>query len=834
MKKLMAILAAASMAVSMTVPAMAEGELLIAPNPNAAAEEKVELVTPPAGNPEASFYVTLEAIEPQELGSGEVKWSEEKTADGWMLVKNEGGATLGYHPASGIKLIQVDGFAFKDLDKDGKLDGYEDWRNDAETRAADLASQLSGPEMGPLTCHGGWATFGRTYNHEDPYVLGGGRGGVTRSSHGNGQTETAVLWTNSLQELCESLPWGIPAAVSVDPSEVSGMINNLSLGSTMNVELAHEIGKAISKQWRAVGISMYLGPQVDLMGPTMDRASGTMGEDPRLTRDLTQALVDGIQSTYDEEGNDLGWGKDSVYCLTKHFGGAGASEGGRNDHRNPGRYSVFPGGNFEAHLISYFDGAFNLPGKTESAGAMMQYAINVVDGESFGGEFSSAYNEGMTRLLQDNWDGFSITDWGIISGPMADWGVENMTTAERIVRLWVLGTDHLGLQSNMDEIAEAYDLLVELYGQEEADNILRASVYQFFRIEMKLGLFENPYLNKEYSVATIWSEDANAYGEYTRDQAVIMLKNDGTVKKAEEGAEKKTVYVPAVYTAASRRSPASVNAAMDVEVLSKYFNVITDTAGEPSGKDDDGKAVLTADDIVRASAEDIAKADFILVPMTAPYTGSAVSTDEEGKDTWTPASLQYAEYTADTAREVSLGGKILEDGTKENRSYKGQTAKQSSAYKSLELLQYCASVAGDKPVVVYMNAGRGMVWTEVEPLADVILLSFGNRADQVARILAGTLEPTALLPMQQPASMEAVEAQLEDVPRDMECYVDAAGNVYDFAFGLNWSGVIDDERTATYKQEPITKVETVKLFEEEAEETAETPAAEAPAEKPAE
>ncbi len=830
MKKLMAILAAASMAVSMTVPAMAEGELLIAPNPNAAAEEKVELVTPPAGNPEASFYVTLEAIEPQELGSGEVKWSEEKTADGWMLVKNEGGATLGYHPASGIKLIQVDGFAFKDLDKDGKLDGYEDWRNDAETRAADLASQLSGPEMGPLTCHGGWATFGRTYNHEDPYVLGGGRGGVTRSSHGNGQTETAVLWTNSLQELCESLPWGIPAAVSVDPSEISGMINNLSLGSTMNVELAHEIGKAISKQWRAVGISMYLGPQVDLMGPTMDRAGGTMGEDPRLTRDLTQALVDGIQSTYDEEGNDLGWGKDSVYCLTKHFGGAGASEGGRNDHRNPGRYSVFPGGNFEAHLISYFDGAFNLPGKTESAGAMMQYAINVVDGESFGGEFSSAYNEGMTRLLQDNWDGFSITDWGIISGPMADWGVENMTTAERIVRLWVLGTDHLGLQSNMEQIAEAYDLLVKLYGQEDADNILRASVYQFFRIEMKLGLFENPYLNKEYSVATIWSEDANAYGEYTRDQAVIMLKNDGTVAKAEEGAEKKTVYVPAVYTAASRRSPASVGAAMDVEVLGKYFNVITDAVGEPSGKDDEGKAVLTADDIIRASAEDIAKADFILVPMTAPYTGSAVSTDEEGKDTWTPASLQYAEYTADTAREVSLGGKILEDGTKENRSYKGQTAKQSSAYKSLELLQYCAGVAGDKPVVVYMNAGRGMVWTEVEPLADVILLSFGNRADQVARILAGQLEPTALLPMQQPASMEAVEAQLEDVPRDMECYVDAAGNVYDFAFGLNWSGVIDDERTATYKQEPITKVETVKLFEEEAEETAETPAAEAPAE----
>jgi beta-glucosidase len=46
--------------------------------------------------------------------------------------------------------------------------------------------------------------------------------------------------------------------------------------------------------------------------------------------------------------------------------------------------------------------------------------------------------------------------------------------------------------------------------------------------------------------------------------------------------------------------------------------------------------------------------------------------------------------------------------------------------------------------------------------------------------------------------METVEAQAEDVPRDMDCYVDAKGNTYDFAFGLNWSGVIQDERTRKY------------------------------------
>ena len=65
--------------------------------------------------------------------------------------------------------------------------------------------------------------------------------------------------------------------------------------------------------------------------------------------------------------------------------------------------------------------------------------------------------------------------------------------------------------------------------------------------------------------------------------------------------------------------------------------------------------------------------------------------------------------------------------------------------------------------------------------------------------------PPACLPIQMPANMETVEAQYEDVPRDMECYVDADGNTYDFTFGMNWSGVIDDERVATYNVAPLTE-----------------------------
>ena len=92
------------------------------------------------------------------------------------------------------------------------------------------------------------------------------------------------------------------------------------------------------------------------------------------------------------------------------------------------------------------------------------------------------------------------------------------------------------------------------------------------------------------------------------------------------------------------------------------------------------------------------------------------------------------------------------------------------------------------------------------PSSGVTLLSFGgkafkdmNRNGAILDIVSGKAEPSGLLPMQLPADMLTVETQKEDLPRDMVCYKDAAGNRYDFAFGMNWKGVIHDKRTAKYK-----------------------------------
>ncbi len=761
--------------------------------------------------------------------SKDAKYTITVTDDNWIKVENEGGDTLGLSQTSGVKLIEVDGYAFKDMNQNGELDAYEDWRLETEERADNLAGQMKGEEIAAVLTHGGWGDFTTEPLKEDDgsytYLMQGGRGGVTRQISQGGSAH--AKWANAIQEVAEKSFYGIPAMISIDPSGISGLPETLSLASTMNSELAAEIGQETAKQYRAAGVSALLGPQVDIASPIMNRAGGTYGEDPQLTLDIATAYVNGMQSTYDENGEDLGWGNESVYCFTKHFAGAGSTEGGRDDHANGGRYAVFPGNNLEAHLITYFDGVFNLPGKTGTSGIMTEYAIDVdAEGNPLGGEWAGVYNPYLNNMLEEGgFDGLKITDWGVYQFAGV-WGAESLEEADRIATSWEAGANLLGGYSDVDKAVEAYNILVERDGQEKADEIMRSAAEKFVGTMMNLEMFEQPYSDTAYADTVVNSDSAKEFAHEAQKQSVVMLKNDGTISAEGAASEKPTVYVPYVYntgfsaawTSGISEGPATWEPGMDLEELGQYFNVVTDTLGEPTGEaDEEGNKAYTKEDLTRASAEDIAACDYVLVGMSGAYVPSYESlltgafggapVPEGTEQVWYPASLQYGEYVADTARETSIAGKTLEDGTKENRSYKGVAAHECANYGDLEALQYAAEAAGDVPVIVSMKMERGMVWNEVEPLADVILVNYNEQRENViAEVILGQTEPSGLLVFQQPVSMEAVEAQLEDVPRDMECYTDANGNTYDFAFGMNWSGKIDDERTAKYTAEPLTKV----------------------------
>lgn len=774
-------------------------------------------------------------ITPEELGSGEAKWSEEKTADGWMKVANQGGETLGYSPDSGVKLIQVDGFAFKDLNRNGKLDLYEDWRQENEARAVNLAGMMSAEEIAPMLTQGGWSSFGSSIEGSDlEYVQGGGRAGTTRSAAMPGNTSSAAAWVNALQALCEETGgYGVPATISTDPTTISGIVGQNALAATFDADLVHEMAVRASQQYRSVGVTMLLGPQIDLASNTIwFRTSGTYSEDPALNRDLAAAYIDGMQSTFDENGNDLGWGDDSVVTIVKHFVATGASEGGRDDHSQLGKYMIFPGNNLEAHMIPFFDGAFNLSGKTKSAsGLMPSYGILYDEYESYGEFVGNAFNEFTLNLLRNNgFDGFIVTDWGI-TGDGRSFGVDDMTVAERFAALFKVGNDQIGGTTDLTNAVEGAKLLLQDMGEEEGTAHLREAARRFFTIQMQVNLFDNPYIAKDKAVATAYTEDSYAFGRQTQEASIVMLKNvDNTIHAAENG-EKPTVYIPYVYQkSGSKRLGYTFNCkpSLDLDLAAQYYNVVTDTLGDPTGEDKDGKPIHVAEDIIRASAEDIATCDYAVVSMRAPFVQSTFD-EESGK--WLPASLQYEQYTADSSsvkletvagdkvqQEIDTGdyGKVVQE-VKENRSYYGNTAAVADSYSDYETLQYVDGVVSDGcKVIVVMDTLIPLVWSEVEPMADAILLWFNGyegavfdpnwfQPEALMNIITGQVEPSALLPYQMPKDMAAAEAQLEDVPRDAECYVDSQGNAYDFGFGMNWSGVINDERVKTYSAPALTK-----------------------------
>jgi beta-glucosidase len=159
-------------------------------------------------------------------------------------------------------------------------------------------------------------------------------------------------------------------------------------------------------------------------------------------------------------------------------------------------------------------------------------------------------------------------------------------------------------------------------------------------------------------------------------------------------------------------------------------------------------------------------------------------------------------------RKTSIAGDILPDGTKENRSYFGQAALTTNEEQLDQILEAAAMAKKlGVPSIVAMFTGKPLCFHEFEPSVDGILVTFSGSSEALSRIVAGLEEPSALLPMQMPKDMNDVERQFEDTPRDMECYTDSVGHKYDFAYGLNYSGVICDERVKKYSVPALTEPE---------------------------
>lgn len=743
------------------------------------------------------------------------KFSEE-AKEGYGFVTQDGGATLGYSSDSKVTLITADRFAFKDLNRNGILDPYEDWRLSADERARDLASKMSVEQIAGLMLYsshqsipGSSRGFGSSTYNGKPFPESGALASELSDEQKKFLTEdhlrhvlitrvetpaVAAHWNNKAQALVEGIGLGIPINTSSDPRHgsdgyaefnagaggaISMWPSTLGLAASFDPALMRQFGEIASKEYRALGIATALSPQIDLATePRWSRFDGTMGEDPDLAADMARAYVGGFQSS-----KDGGWGFQSVNAMVKHWPGGGPEEGGRDAHFGYGAYAVYPGNNLKDHLKPFIDGAFDLEGPTAMASAVMPYYTISTGQDTKNNEMvANGFNKYLiTDLLRGTYgyDGVVCTDWGITrDAPNVHqfmgkpWGVEHLTVAERHYKVIQAGCDQFGGNNDMGPVIEAYNMGVAEHGEEYMRKRFETSAVRLLKNIFRVGLFENPYLDIEETTNTVGNPDFMKAGYEAQLRSIVMLKN---ANQALPISEKQKVYVPQRYVASTINwwgveTPERTEYPFNLDVISKYYEVVDDPV----------------------------EADIALVGIKSPNGGVGYDTAdrESGGNGYVPISLQYGPYTANQARETSLaGGSPFEGFT--NRNYNGKSVATNNN-SDMALVKETRKRMGAKPVIVVVHVSNPMIFKEIESSASAILIHMGVQDQAVLDIISGKKEPSALLPFQMPADMGTVERQYEDVPRDMEPYSDSQGNAYDFAFGLNWSGVISDERVVKY------------------------------------
>ena len=714
--------------------------------------------------------------------------------EGFTRYYNEKGPVIGTADAP---VIEEDGFIFKDLERTGELLPYEDWRLDDDTRAKDLASRLSIEEIAGLMMYsphqmvpaypGGpfTATYdGKTFpeSGKKPWEMSDQQKKFLEEDHVRHvllmlfeSAGTAARWNNEMQRFVEALPHGIPINFSSDPrhgagsasaeyksqaGQVSRWPEGLAMAATFSPEICRQYAEIVAKEYRALGITTALSPQIDLgTEPRWMRVEDTFGPDPELVTRMGRAYCDGLQTT---EGSPDGWGTDSVCAMVKHWPGGGPCEAGRDAHYAYGKFAVYPGGCLEEHLKPFTEGAFHLDGPTGQASAVMPYYtvswnVDQKDGQNVGNSYSHYLIHDLLREKY-GYEGVICTDWGITGDPDPEldsfgsrcYGVEHLSEAERHLRIIENGVDQFGGNDKVAPILEAYRMGCEKYGEEAMRRRMEESAVRLLKNFFRCGLFENPYLDPQESEALVGCREHQETGFAAQLKSVVMLKNHDALPMP---AGKK-VYIPDRFIKARKNffrmpEPEKRMPGASREIVSEFYSW----------------------------AETPEEADFALVFIESPLTDGY-------REGYQPISLQYRPYHAEEAREKSIAGGDFRESS-DNRSYRGKW-NQAANESDLDLVIDTKKRMGDKPVIVCVRVHNPMVFAELEPYADAIFAEFGVQQEAILNLVSGKAEPRGRLPVQMPADMKTVELHCEDRPFDLEPYTDSDGNRYDYGFGLGW------------------------------------------------
>jgi beta-glucosidase len=384
-------------------------------------------------------------------------------------------------------MIEVDGQSFKDLNANGELDVYEDWRETVENRTANLVEQMTLEEKAGLMlidtlnaeCDAETGQFGTVPELADEFVgeqqmhrfifrnvvAAGDR---EECAPGEGGFSTNVVVTpaeaaefmNAVQEKSEATRLGIPvlyksnARNHIDPQARAGInesagafspfpkeagIAAAALGEQAastgeatdgDMSVVDEFASTMGEEWSSIGLRGMYGYMADLSTePRWYRTHETFTEDADLGANIMSQLVESLQGEVD--GNGVSLSPESDVALTmKHFPGGGPQELGLDPHYSFGKAQVYPGDAFGYHLKPFEAAiAAGVSSIMPYYGVPVDVTYEGVDYDEVGMAFSDQIVNGLLRD-EMGFQGYVNSDTGIINDRA--WGLEDATVPERV------------------------------------------------------------------------------------------------------------------------------------------------------------------------------------------------------------------------------------------------------------------------------------------------------------------------------------------------------------------------------------------------------------------
>jgi beta-glucosidase len=644
-----------------------------------------------------------------------------------------------------VTIIEKRGLKFKDLNRNGKLDKYEDWRLSPAERSKDLLSKMSveekagfmlinsanmvgtrraeasGNKLSPSDLddgsgrQAGGGGFGqnRDGGATRPPAAPGGQAMGERIAGMNGGTSTektvkefhnrhfilranesariTAEWANKLQALCESEPLGIPAIIASNPR------NNI----TTNASLGTSVGTTVFTSWPGeLGLSAMRDIDLTREFADMSRqewAAVGLRKGYMYMADLsTEPRWSRVNGTFGENAEwvaqmirtvVLGFQGEklsptSVALTTKHFPGGGSGEDGQDSHFDWGKKEIYPGGMFKNNLIP-FKAAIEA-----GTSAIMPY-YSLPSGTEYE-EVGYAFNKGVINDLlrtQLGFKGIINSDTGPLTG--MPWGVENLTKQERYKKAIQAGVNLFSGESDPAMLLEV------IKGGDLDMSLIDSSVVRLLKEKFELGLFENPYVDEDAAENIVNNENFKAKADLALRKSIVLLRNE--------------------------------NAALPLAPGTKvYFESLS--RGGRGQVSDEPNIYITNDN--RYGVEFVKKpSEANVVVLWLQPTGNSLF-----GSTGAPISLSLSKCGVN--------------------------------------IDYVNKLSSGKPVILVVNYTNPWVINEVynDKTKNVkgILATFGTTADALLDVLTGKFNPTGKMPFSTPVSDAAVENQKEDVPGYME------------------------------------------------------------------